>query len=507
MAVLFNSDCLKALSSLEENSISSLVTDPPAGISFMGKAWDSDKGGRDCWIAWLTDVMRECHRVLKPGAHGLIWAIPRTSHWTMTALENAGFEIRDVVTHLFGTGFPKSMDVSKAIDKEAGAKREVVGRKSGRASYAVQDMRGGKLIGGANSGIDCSAITAPSTDSARQWQGFGTALKPACEFWVLIRKPCSEKTVAKNVLKWGTGALNIDASRILSDAKRPDICDACAETLENTSANTAAKKTKRVEAASSTNTADTNAVGLQSADASTIHSAGQIRTATYGSNSGTTVEANTGTSLNIDSSGKVPTAKCQLDTSFITKTKTSPTTALRTCVSSGMSITSSTTPPSTLSTKSAKPNTLAEPASVGRFPSNLVLDEEAAEALDEQSGLRPGDNPNRSPRNNGAFKSVAKGAETARLSLGHSDAGGASRFFYVAKASKSDRGEDNKHPTVKSTKLMSYLCRLVTPPGGVVLDPFMGSGSTGVAAKAEGFDFVGIEREADYFETSKKRIG
>lgn len=127
--------------------------------------------------------------------------------------------------------------------------------------------------------------------------------------------------------------------------------------------------------------------------------------------------------------------------------------------------------------------------------------------MDEQSGLRPGDNPNRSPRNNGAFKSVAKGAETARLSLGHSDAGGASRFFYVAKASKSDRGEDNKHPTVKSTKLMSYLCRLVTPPGGVVLDPFMGSGSTGVAAKAEGFDFVGIEREADYFETSKKRIG
>ena len=122
--MIINRDCLEALKDLESDSIDSLVTDPPAGISFMGKDWDSNKGGRDQWIDWLTQVMAECFRVLKPGAHGLVWAIPRTSHWTATALENAGFEVRDVITHLFGTGFPKSLDISKAIDKAAGATRE-----------------------------------------------------------------------------------------------------------------------------------------------------------------------------------------------------------------------------------------------------------------------------------------------------------------------------------------------------------------------------------------------
>ncbi|MGL4898614.1 MAG: DNA methyltransferase, partial [Shewanella sp.] len=120
-------DCLGELRLLGADSVDALVTDPPAGISFMGKEWDSHKGGRDQWIAWLTEVMRECMRVLKPGAHGLVWAIPRTSHWTATALENAGFEVRDVITHHFGSGFPKSLDISKAIDKAAGAERKNLG--------------------------------------------------------------------------------------------------------------------------------------------------------------------------------------------------------------------------------------------------------------------------------------------------------------------------------------------------------------------------------------------
>ena len=122
-------DCLDVLRKAPDNYADSLVTDPPAGISFMGKDWDDDKGGRDQWVSWLTDVAKECLRVLKPGAHGLVWAIPRTSHWTMSALEDAGFEVRDVITHLFGTGFPKSLDVSKAIDKAAGAERKVIGEK------------------------------------------------------------------------------------------------------------------------------------------------------------------------------------------------------------------------------------------------------------------------------------------------------------------------------------------------------------------------------------------
>ena len=390
--MILHGDCLEHLATLAAESVDSLVTDPPAGISFMGKAWDSDKGGRDAWVSWMTDVMRECHRVMKPGAHGLVWTIPRTSHWTMTALENAGFEIRDVVTHLFGTGFPKSLDVSKAIDKEAGAKREVVGQSP--------NWRPAKTHGGA--GFDAAVgdgqavmnLTAPATDSAKQWQGFGTALKPACEFWVLIRKPCSEKTVAKNVLRWGTGALNIDASRIGSEQ-----------------------------------------VGWLGRKGSELFDSSKSENKRTG---------------------------------FANGGDQRPTT--------------------------------------GRFPANLVLDEDAAAALDEQSGERivaPIGKPSRGKSSNSEIYGAGK---TNGSTSYPGEKGGASRFFYVAKASKSDRGDDNKHPTVKSTKLMSYLCRLVTPPGGTVLDPFMGSGSTGVAAKAEKFEFIGIEREAEYAAIAETRM-
>ena len=204
--MIHHGDCLEVLRTLESDSLDSLVTDPPAGIAFMGKDWDKDKGGRTEWIAWMTEVMRECLRVLKPGAHGLVWALPRTAHWTATALEDAGFEVRDCVTHLFGTGFPKSLDVSKAIDKAAGAERQKLGPKS---TYRKPQEP---------NGWDCTKRaefeTAPATDSAREWQGWGTALKPACEFWWLVRKPCSEKTVAANVLRHGTGAINVDGCRI-----------------------------------------------------------------------------------------------------------------------------------------------------------------------------------------------------------------------------------------------------------------------------------------------------
>lgn len=364
--MVINGDCLDILKTMEADSVDSLVTDPPAGISFMGKDWDHHKGGRDSWVAWMTEVMRECLRVLKPGAHGLVWALPRTSHWTATALENAGFEVRDVITHLFGTGFPKSLDISKAIDKAAGAKREAVGPKS---TYRKPQ---------APNGWDCTKRaefeTAPSTDAAKQWSGFGTALKPASEHWVLVRKPLSEKTVAANVLKYGTGGINIDASRILSNT--------------------------------------TNAIAQ------------------------------------------------------------------------------------------------------GRFPSNLVLSHNedcedqctegcAVAELDRQSGRL------HAPGSSGGGKTFgSKQAQTAVASKTPSfkDSGGASRFFYCAKASKSDRGTENKHPTVKSSKLMSYLIRLVTPAGGTVLDPFTGSGSTGVAALRNGFKFIGIEQDAAYCEIAQKRL-
>lgn len=410
---LLNSDCLTVLNLIDENSIDSVVTDPPAGISFMGKSWDDDKGGRDPWIKWLTEVMRECNRVLKPGGHALVWAIPRTSHWTMTAIENAGFEIRDVVTHLFGSGFPKSHDVSKGIDKAAGAEREIVGvYQSPEGTSGFSDGSGsGFGIGGLN------PITAPSTPEAIKWQGFGTALKPAAEFWILARKPLSEKTVVSNVLKWGTGALNIDASRIEFKSEK------------------------------------------------------DLKSATFGSQPKIT-------SKNAGVSGGSFQGYAQ-----------------------GVNAT----------------NVEANPQ--GRFPANLVFShtehctdtqcdiECAIKMLDEQSGVTvSGGNTNQK----GGFNKLYVGGDsnhknkvTTILDRG---SGGASRFFYCTKASKSDKGTSNTHPTVKSTKLMSYLIKLITPPEGTVLDPFMGSGSTGVAAKACGFKFIGVEKEKEYFEIAEKRI-
>ena len=158
-ATLWHGDCANIASVIAPESIDAIVTDPPAGISFMGKAWDGDKGGRDQWIAWLRDIMRTAMGLLKPGGHALVWALPRTSHWTATAIEDAGFEIRDVVVHLFGTGFPKSLDVSKAVDP----------------------------------------------DDAARFTGVGTALKPGHEAWILARKPLAG-TVAANAIAARVGS-------------------------------------------------------------------------------------------------------------------------------------------------------------------------------------------------------------------------------------------------------------------------------------------------------------
>lgn len=407
---LFNDDCLAVMKLIPPNSIDSVVTDPPAGISFMGKAWDGNKGGSKQWIAWMEEVMTQCLRVMKPGAHAFFWAIPRTSHWTATALENAGFEIRDVVTHIFGSGFPKSLDISKAIDKAANVERPVISK------HRVQDMRGNKYNAGLPS-MDYE-VTAPATAAAAVWDGWGTALKPASEHWILVRKPLSEKTVAANVLKWGTGGINIDACRIGAGAK--------------------------------------------------------------------SFEDNR-ESKNNDVYGKF-------------------------------------SPVDFDGTK-------------GRFPANLTLDEEAAALLDEQSGEMGGGKfvgPNARVRNNGLGLGSA-GIKTGSSSSpdNYGDTGGASRFFYVAKASKNERNmhcrelprpngtvraiggaqhvagvkqQHNFHPTVKSIRLMAYLIRMVTPPNGIVLDCFMGSGSTGVAALNGNFKFVGIEKEKDYFVIASKRL-
>jgi hypothetical protein len=369
-------DALEQLRALPDHCAHSLVTDPPAGIGFMGMAWDGDKGGRAQWIAWLAAILAESRRVLRPGAWALVWALPRTSHWTATALEDAGFEVRDVIVHLFGQGFPKSLDVSKAVDKAAGAQREVVGRVVyGDGDGRVRNTAKSIGFGGCDPAADQRTVTAPATDAARQWSGWGTALKPAAEHWILARAPLAG-TVAANVLAHGTGALNIDGCRIESVERPLIVSDRSNGSLGNS------------------------------------YSGGPTGELCGSRNAGTT--------------------------------------------------------------------------STGRWPANVVLSGEAIELLDAQSGARH-----------------RAAAAPERIAL---ESGGASRFFYCAKASRAERGKGNAHPTVKPLDLMRWLVRLVTPAGGTVLDPFAGSGTTGVACVAEGcFDFLGIEREGEHAEVAIRR--
>jgi len=324
-ATILHGDCREVMAGMEPNSVDSIVTDPPYGLSFMGKDWDHGVPGEHFWA--------EALRVAKPGAHLLAFGGTRTFHRLAAAIEDAGWEIRDTVMWVYGSGFPKSKNIGN---------------------------------------------------------GWGTALKPAWEPVIVARKPL-EGTVAGNVQKWGTGAVNVDGCRV-------------------------------------------------------------------GNNAGWSYPGGRGGS---GWHGRESLSK-----------------------------------------------NLNEPmaATQGRWPANLIHD-----GSDEVVGLFPdskGQIAKASASNTQRAGQNAYGVMT-RGSNGQEprgDSGSAARFFYCAKASKVDRDEDNKHPTVKPTALMRYLCRLVTLPGGIVLDPFMGSGSTGKAALAEGFRFVGIERDAAYLEIARARI-
>lgn len=560
-------DCLEVLRGLPSDSVDALVTDPPAGIAFMNKAWDSDKGGRDKWIEWMTEVMREALRALKPGGHGLVWALPRTSHWTATAMENAGFQIRDSICHLFGSGFPKSLDVSKAIDRADGLEREDVGPHH-------------SIVGkGSIFGKEFSNPIGPRTTLAASaaWEGWGTSLKPAQENWLLVRKPLSEKTVAENVLKWGCGAINVDGGRIggLSDEKRPDSCPECGSIQDDSFVNFAERKTGLVAGERSTDSAGLSVGGSPSDAVSTTLSGLSTKTDTSDLNSGRTKNENIVTSSSTDSFGG---NQSPADTSSITETKTSKTTESKTCTLCGALITVECTRgnqknmrsegrlqnivndgvKNILNTKRLEPKPCVNSEPKGRFPSNLILSHSpgcvevaceencAVRLLDEQSG------ESKTP------KSVSRNARVDTGKYGDfgavttecaGDSGGASRFFkvfsasrfmYCAKSAKSERdnglgemeektaGERtgrkdgsagitayagatgparNFHPTVKPVRLMRYLVRLITPPNGTVLDCFTGSGSTGIGALAEGFDFIGIEQSAEYVEIARTRLG
>ena len=337
---LYNGNCLTELQKIADNSIDSVVTDPPYELGFMGKAWDASG------IAFNVNVWKECLRVLKPGGHILAFGGTRTYHRMTVAIEDAGFEIRDCIAWMYGSGFPKSHNIALAIDKAEGV--------TGHRGKAINIKGAGdrKDIQGIekqaqNSEFYHKPYNEPISDNAKEWNGWGTALKPAFEPVVMGRKPL-EGTVANNVLTHGVGGLNIDESRVGDEVRTTPI------------------------------------------------------------HSDDVKEDNTLFGLH-------PTIQHH-----------------------------------------------REETTLGRWPANIIFDNNTDTEW--------------------------------------------KRFFYCPKPNKKDKGDDNKHPTVKPTELMKYLIRLVTPKDGIVLDPFMGSGSTGKAAMQEGMWFVGIEREKEYYEIAKQRI-
>jgi len=420
---LINGDCLEKLKDLEDNSVDSIVTDPPAGIAFMGNKWDSDKGGRDSWIEWMSGIAKECFRVLKPGGHSLVWALPRTTHWTGTAWENGGFECRDIIHHAFGTGFPKALDIGKAVDKLQGNKRESLGRNPNSRESCNKDntLYKSGTVGKTNM----------LTKGSSPYEGWKTTLKPAVEHYWLLRKPLSEKSVAENALKWGTGGINIDGCRVGT------------ETVKGQKAGQGFNNVKGFGV--NTKNGDEQAKEYTSEDVQ------------------------------------------------------------------------------------------------GRFPANLIHD--GSEEVVSEFPNSKASKASKGTASGGIWsKSTGKPAGDT-----YGDKGSAARFFkqfpplmYIPKASKKDRNSGceklekkqsiggggtnnskddvcgeygsikakapNYHPTTKNTVMMAYFCKLITPTGGTVLDPFMGSGSTGVGAKKEGFGFIGIELDKGYYEIAKTRI-
>lgn len=401
---ILQGDNREQLAQLPDACIDAIVTDPPYGLSFMGKKWDYDVPSRELW--------EQCLRVLKPGGHLLAFFGSRTYHRGVVAIEDAGFEVRDTIAWLYGSGFPKSHNIAKAIDKRLGKERPVVGTDGRSANSSWLGTQDGSS---STWGIGQWDVTAAGSEEAAAWEGWGTALKPAMEPVCVARKPMGQP-VAANVLEHGTGAINIDGCRVGS------------ETIKT-------------------------------------HGKREAKGGVY-----------------------------------------------------------------ELGHYSSPPEWEGG-THQGRWPANVIHDG-SQEVLEGFPDVKAGKGVT---KGRGFQTEYVNGTDPGtRLPFtNYGDEGSAARFFYCSKANRRDRDEGlealeapdsdvreqggaqhtkgvklakNHHPTVKPTDLMRYLVRLVTPPGGIVLDPFMGSGSTGKASMLEGMRFVGCEWDAEYVRIAEARI-
>lgn len=536
-------DCLEIMKALPDQSIHAIVTDPPAGISFMGKSWDKDKGGRDNWIAWMEQVARECLRLIKPGGHALVWAIPRTSHWTAMAWENAGWEVRDRIAFAFGSGFPKALDVGKAIDAMNGAEREVVTQSAHHC-----DGRKSAIWGAEERG---RVITAPATDAAKQWDGWKSALKPAIEDWWLFRKPL-DGTIAENVLKHGVGALNVEGCRVpskettgwggggsrmyegglsreggearLTDAGRypshlihdgsEDVVRCFPETIQIDRRMFVIQRHPRNNGSGCVYGKDENLdpqpAYSDSGSASRFFQCCPFEDedfeATrlfYAAKAGKS-DRNEGCEETLVTRYDVPIGGrlckdvvMELVTSL--QKATSESTVKWLIGESGRSI-MGLCQADFLSTTLMVISRITTSQILNSLTPSLISVFTQVASCEVESGGSHAENA----ESLSGPSSIT--TNESRVELVHGASHAVSKMLPLISDAENWKPLTNIHSTVKPLSLMRYLCKLITPPGGAVLDCFMGSGSTGKAALLEGFDFIGIEQDADYFEIAKKRI-
>ena len=523
-------NCLETLKTLPDCSVDSIVTDPPYELGFMGKSWDNSG------IAYNQDLWAECLRVLKPGGHLLAFGGSRTYHRMACAIEDAGFEMRDQIMWLYGSGFPKSLDVSKAIDKAAGAEREVVGIKK-------RQGRSGGIMGSPRD-IE-QAFTIPATPDAQQWEGWGTALKPAHEPIVVARKPLIG-TVASNVLEHGTGALNIDGCRVGTDGGCSGASAGPSNGIYGDGLN--GSPAQPVEGlgrwpANVIHDGSDEVVAGFPEHKSSARKVGKVTETTFGSNTpmpddliGVLSYGDSGSAARFFYCAKASKSERNAGLELCTCDKLSPwenvgqqvahqtdtePLAPRDTEESGIQNNSDSEWNTSLSGSDTTEPCLTDCKSITLTTTNSTTTSAISNlsAQSNISGCTQGANcetecggSHARSANNSSQSPMSIGTSAERDGLVTADAGPATSASLSQVSAKGVLfcarcdGLKGGHPTVKPLALMRYLVKLVTPPGGTVLDPFLGSGTTACAAILEGFEWTGCEMTEDYWPIIEARV-